>query len=105
MTPHLEIFPSEQRVFWDKFTDNVPKRFVLYGGTAVGVGTAGIIKAHGRVVFLAESTRSWVETYLPEGDADSRLGSLDVQLCTGWEVRLALKCAGVLGSLDHCVPP
>ena len=37
MTPHLEIFPTEQRVFWDKFTDNVPKRFVLYGGTAVAL--------------------------------------------------------------------
>ncbi len=37
MTPHLEIFPTEQRVFWDKFTDSVPKRFVLYGGTAVAL--------------------------------------------------------------------
>ena len=37
MTPHLEILPPEQRQFWDKFAGNVPRQFVLYGGTAVAL--------------------------------------------------------------------
>lgn len=37
MTLHLEILLPEQRLFWDKYTHNVPKKFVLYGGTAVAL--------------------------------------------------------------------
>jgi len=37
VTPHLEILPPGQRTFWDRVAGSVPKRFVLYGGTAVAL--------------------------------------------------------------------
>lgn len=37
MTPHLGILPPGQRTFWDRVAASVPKRFVLYGGTAVAL--------------------------------------------------------------------
>lgn len=37
MTPHLEILPAAQRVFWDTMAGKVPRHFVLYGGTAVAL--------------------------------------------------------------------
>lgn len=37
MTPHLEILPAAQRVFWDTMAGKVPHHFVLYGGTAIAL--------------------------------------------------------------------
>ena len=37
MTPHLEILAPPQRRFWDEVAPRVPRRFVLYGGTAVAL--------------------------------------------------------------------
>jgi len=37
MTPHLEILPPGQRLFWDEMAKCVPEPFVLYGGTAVAL--------------------------------------------------------------------
>lgn len=37
MTPRLEILAPPQRAFWDRVAHSVPRRFVLYGGTAVAL--------------------------------------------------------------------
>lgn len=37
MTPRLEILPAAQRVFWDTLAGEIPRHFVLYGGTAVAL--------------------------------------------------------------------
>ena len=35
-SPHLEVLPAAQRRLWSEFS-NIPKEFVLYGGTAVAL--------------------------------------------------------------------
>lgn len=37
MTLYLEILPVGQREFWDRAITDVPRHFVLYGGTAVSL--------------------------------------------------------------------
>jgi hypothetical protein len=37
MRPHLEVLAPPQRAFWDEVGPHVPKRFVLYGGTAIAL--------------------------------------------------------------------
>ena len=34
--PHMDILPKAQRAFWPELA-NVPKEFVLYGGTAIAL--------------------------------------------------------------------
>lgn len=34
---HLEVLPRSQRAFWEEDVGSIPKRWVLYGGTAVAL--------------------------------------------------------------------
>jgi hypothetical protein len=37
LRPHLEVLARPQRLFWDEAAVRVPRRFALYGGTAIAL--------------------------------------------------------------------